>query len=253
MASLLGSPGGSDSKESACNAGSKESSLGGEDSPLGGEKRMATDSSILVWRISRTEEPGRLQSMGSQSQTRLSDSHFHASLLSGCQFPYMALFPCLDPYSLLFCLVIYSSASEDPAQMLPFLWGASPTPSQPAPPSLQHLTWASSTEDTTLCCPWWMSPQPGWRIFPRRKGWVLALNTVPHSGVHSMNPKMVSSKRWALSVLHLGYKHNNFWWVSPHLSGSGLGEPAEGRHWPLTKESVRSVTLWPYLKIHQLK
>ena len=37
---------------------------------------MATDSSILVWRIPWTEEPGRLQSMGSQSQTRLSDSHF---------------------------------------------------------------------------------------------------------------------------------------------------------------------------------
>ena len=29
-------------------------------------------SSILAWRISWTEEPGRLQSMGSQSQTQLS-------------------------------------------------------------------------------------------------------------------------------------------------------------------------------------
>ena len=38
-------------------------SLGQED-PLG--KGMATHSSILAWRISRTEEPGRLQSMGSQ-------------------------------------------------------------------------------------------------------------------------------------------------------------------------------------------
>ena len=36
-------------------------SLGQED-PL--EKEMATHSSILVWEISRTEEPGRLQSMG---------------------------------------------------------------------------------------------------------------------------------------------------------------------------------------------
>ena len=33
---------------------------------------MATHSSILAWRIPRTEEPGGLQSMGSQSQTRLS-------------------------------------------------------------------------------------------------------------------------------------------------------------------------------------
>ena len=36
-------------------------SLGGED-PL--EKRMATHSSILAWRIPWTEEPGGLQSMG---------------------------------------------------------------------------------------------------------------------------------------------------------------------------------------------
>ena len=30
------------------------------------EKEMATHSSILAWKIPRTEEPGRLQSMGSQ-------------------------------------------------------------------------------------------------------------------------------------------------------------------------------------------
>ena len=30
------------------------------------EKEMATHSSILVWEIPWTEEPGRLQSMGSQ-------------------------------------------------------------------------------------------------------------------------------------------------------------------------------------------
>ena len=38
-------------------------SLGRED-PL--EKEMATHSSILAWRIPWTEEPGGLQSMGSQ-------------------------------------------------------------------------------------------------------------------------------------------------------------------------------------------
>ena len=38
-------------------------SLGQKD-PL--EKGMATHSSILAWRISWTEEPGRLQSIGSQ-------------------------------------------------------------------------------------------------------------------------------------------------------------------------------------------
>ena len=45
-------------------------SLGQED-PL--EKEMATHSSILAWRIPWTKEPGRLQSMGSQEWTRLSD------------------------------------------------------------------------------------------------------------------------------------------------------------------------------------
>ena len=41
-------------------------SLGQED-PL--EKKTATHSIILSWRISWTEEPGGLQPMGSQSQT----------------------------------------------------------------------------------------------------------------------------------------------------------------------------------------
>ena len=43
----------------------------GWEDPL--EKEMATHSSILAWEIPWTEEPGRLQSMGSQSQTQLSD------------------------------------------------------------------------------------------------------------------------------------------------------------------------------------
>ena len=56
-------PGGSDGKESACNEGNTVRSLGTED-PL--EKRMATHSSILHWRIAWREEPVRLQSMGLQ-------------------------------------------------------------------------------------------------------------------------------------------------------------------------------------------
>ena len=43
---------------------------------------MAPHSSTLAWKIPWTEEPGKLQSMGSLSQTRLSDFtfafHFHA-------------------------------------------------------------------------------------------------------------------------------------------------------------------------------
>ena len=45
-------------------------SLGREDPQ---EKEMATHSSILAWRIPWMEEPGSLQSTGSQSRTRLSD------------------------------------------------------------------------------------------------------------------------------------------------------------------------------------
>ena len=46
-------------------------SLGQED-PL--EKGMATPSNSLAWRIPWTEEPGGLQSMGSQkNRTQLSD------------------------------------------------------------------------------------------------------------------------------------------------------------------------------------
>ena len=60
----LGFPGGSDGKESACNAGDRVQSLRWGEDPL--EKEMATHSSILSWRIPWTEEPGELQSIASQ-------------------------------------------------------------------------------------------------------------------------------------------------------------------------------------------
>ena len=41
------------------------------------EKKMATHSSILVWKIPWTEEPGRLPLMGLHSWTQLSDFHIH--------------------------------------------------------------------------------------------------------------------------------------------------------------------------------
>ena len=63
LARLLGFPDGSDNKESSCNAGDS-SLLPGQEDPL--EEGRATHSSILAWRIPRTEEPGGLQFMGSQ-------------------------------------------------------------------------------------------------------------------------------------------------------------------------------------------
>ena len=60
---ILGLPWCSDGKESACSAGDLGSILGWEDTL---EKGMATHSSILAQGIPWTEEPGRLQLMGSQ-------------------------------------------------------------------------------------------------------------------------------------------------------------------------------------------
>ena len=44
---------------------------------------MATHSSVLAWRIPWTEEPGGLQSMGSQSQTRLKQLSTHTQCKMG--------------------------------------------------------------------------------------------------------------------------------------------------------------------------
>ena len=94
VSSLLGLPRWLSGKESTCQCRrcSQETwiqSLGRQD-PL--EKGLATHPSILAWRIIWTEEPGGLQSMGSESQTRLSartrahthtHTHTHISSLLG--------------------------------------------------------------------------------------------------------------------------------------------------------------------------
>ena len=64
-----GFPGGSAGKESACSEGDPGSIPGWRRS---WEKGITTHSSILAWEISWTEEPGGLQSMGSQRVRQLS-------------------------------------------------------------------------------------------------------------------------------------------------------------------------------------
>ena len=59
-----GSPGGTDVKNLPAMRETQVQSLDQED-PL--EKRMATPSSFLAWRIPGTEEAEELESMGSQS------------------------------------------------------------------------------------------------------------------------------------------------------------------------------------------
>ena len=54
---------------------------------------MAAHSSILAWRIPRTEGPGGLQSMGSQSRARLSDFTFtfHSNALEKEMAPHSSV------------------------------------------------------------------------------------------------------------------------------------------------------------------
>ena len=66
-------PGGSDGKASARNAETWVWPLGWED-PL--EKEMATHSNILAQKIPWTEDPGRLQYMGSQELDTTEQLHF---------------------------------------------------------------------------------------------------------------------------------------------------------------------------------
>ena len=67
----LGAPGGSDGKDAhragdpgLISGSGRPRKILGQEGPL--EKAMAPHSSILAWRIPWTEEPGGLQSMGSQ-------------------------------------------------------------------------------------------------------------------------------------------------------------------------------------------
>ena len=67
----LGFPGGSAVRNLSAVQETRVPSLGREDSL---EEEMATHTSILAWRIPWTEEPGGLQSMGSQkNQKQLRD------------------------------------------------------------------------------------------------------------------------------------------------------------------------------------
>ena len=82
LETISGFPGGSGSKVSAWNAGDWVQSLGWDD-PL--EKEMATHSSTLAQKTPRMEEPGSLQSMGSQrvGHDRATSPHFRDHFCQG--------------------------------------------------------------------------------------------------------------------------------------------------------------------------
>ena len=86
-------------------------SMGWED-PL--EEEMATHSSIFAWRIPWTEEPGRQQSVGSQSQTRLSDfTSLHFSFSVSCKIISVAVQKLFSLMSHLFIFAFISFVFSD--------------------------------------------------------------------------------------------------------------------------------------------
>ena len=107
-----GFPGGSAVKNLPVKQETWVRSLGQED-PL--EKGMATHSSILAWRIAWTEEPGGLQSMGSQRVRHdwATDTSTLYMFLwcrwSFCHHPSLSttLSPVANNYMALFCIKLY--------------------------------------------------------------------------------------------------------------------------------------------------
>ena len=80
-------------------------SMGRED-PL--EKGMETDSRILAWRIPCTQEPGRLQSMGRQSQPWLSWLSMHVFSLIWLMAPHWLSQIILHLFILPMSIIIFS-------------------------------------------------------------------------------------------------------------------------------------------------
>ena len=97
-------------------------SLGQED-PL--EEEMAIHSSILAWKIPWTEEPGELQSMGSQSRTQVSmhAGSPHTEGQSQCRGPEALWYqtPASDPG---LHLHSKSSALQSSCQVFPVVSGS---------------------------------------------------------------------------------------------------------------------------------
>ena len=84
----------------------------GQENPL--EEGTTTHSSILAWRIPWTEEPGRLQSMGSQRVGHDWVTNTHTWWLSGGRFFLSALLECSVSWPALGISLVLSIASPAP-------------------------------------------------------------------------------------------------------------------------------------------
>ena len=90
---IWGFPSGASGKEPTCQCRRLRDPFLGQEDPL--KEGMATHSSVLAWRIPRTEEPGGLQSMGSHRVRHdwSSLAHVHHSLffISPVEWPLVCL------------------------------------------------------------------------------------------------------------------------------------------------------------------
>ena len=124
----MGFPGGSDGKESACNSGDTGSIL----------ERMASHSSILAWRIPRTEEPGMLQSMVSQRVRHdwQTNTHTHTHTHKDVSYSeYLQGTVCLSAalYSLALCPWILVTLASSSYKLFPLISGGCTAVSKHSP------------------------------------------------------------------------------------------------------------------------
>ena len=80
-----------------------------QEDPL--EKGMATHSSILAWRIPWTEEPGRLQSVGSRRVRHDWATSFHCHFMVS-KYIYMSLFPVFRGIAAVLWTFVWSFSPE---------------------------------------------------------------------------------------------------------------------------------------------
>ena len=139
-------------------------SLGWED-PL--EKEMATHSSTLAWRIPWREEPGRLQSTGSQSRTWLSDfthPYYQSCTLLDSEFSLFLLllfiyffWPCCPG-----CGILITRPGIEPQPLAVEAWSLTHWASRGVPEvsfwilqSMSRLQWCSDYSDASVFLNHW--------------------------------------------------------------------------------------------------
>ena len=189
-------------------------SLGWED-PL--EEEMATHSNILPWKIPWTEEPGWLQSLGSQTVRHNWASNIHNQLSSVQSLSRVRLF-----------VTIWTAARQASLSI---------TNSQ-SPPRSVSIELVMPSSHLILCCPLLLLPSifPSIRVFSNElalcmrwpKYWSFSFNISPsseHPGLMSfrmdwLDPLAVQGTLKSLLQHTHHYQQYTFYLFSEHASGS---------------------------------